>query len=251
MKRTVSIIMALCLAVAALAQEKPQWTGPYALQMPEDHFRISLRTFDSQGRTVTKETVARIDYMIAHNTLFLDGEEKSEVHERFDYQAELGYNGGRGSDDHVHLFFGDGNPVLPENEDEGRDWFEEYAPEPAASAVLAFVPELCEFGWDNQADPDTDPGIVLQRMRQLGRAQSFLDRFYTGEEEVCGVKCWVFDFRGKGSYGLGDSCWWIDPATGLALRRQSPDGSGFAVEILDLDYRLWTLDVRPELNPER
>ena len=121
--------MALCLAVAALAQEKPQWTGPYALQMPEDHYRISLRTFDSQGRTVTKETVARIDYMIAHNTLFLDGEEKSEVHERFDYQAELGYNGGRGSDDHVHLFFGDGNPVLPENEDEGRDWFEEYAPD--------------------------------------------------------------------------------------------------------------------------
>ena len=251
MKQIATMLATLCLAVSALAQEKPQWTGPYALRTPEDHYRISLRAFNSQGQAIKAETLARIDNVVAHNTLFLDGEEKSEVHERFDYQAELGYNGGRGSDDHVHLFFGDGNPVLPENEDEGRDWFEEYAPEPAASAVLAFVPELCDFGWDNQADPDTDPGIVLQRMRQLGRAQSFLDRFYTGEEEVCGVKCWVFDFRGKGSYGLGDSCWWIDPATGLALRRQSPDGSGFAVEILDLDYRLWTIDVRPELNPER
>ena len=251
MKQIATMLATLCLAVAAPAQEKPHWTGPYALGMPEDNYRITLRTVDSQGRTVTKETLARIDYMIAHNTLFLDGEEKSEVHERFDYQAELGYNGGRGSDDHVHLFFGDGNPVLPENEDEGRDWFEEYAPEPAASAVLAFLPELCEFGWDNKVDPGMDPGIVLQRMRQLGREQSFLDRFYVGEEAVCGVKCWVFDFRGKGSYGLGDSCWWIDPATGLALRRQSPDGSGFAVEILDLDYRLWTIDVRPELNPER
>ena len=250
MKKLVVSVLAACVAVAALAQEKPHWTGPYALNIPEDNFRISLRTFNSQGQAVTGETVARIDYVVAHNTLFLDGEEKSEVHERFDYQAELGYNGGRGSDDHVHLFFGDGNPVLPENEDEGRDWFEEYAPEPAASAVLAFVPELCDFGWDNQADPDTDPGIVLQRMRQLGRPQSFLDNFYAGEEEICGIKCWVFDFRGKGSYGLGDSCWWIDPATGLALKRVSPDGSGFTVEIFDLDYRLWTYDVRPELKPE-
>ena len=82
MKRRVSVILTLCLAVAALAQEKPHWTDPYALQMPEDHYRISLRTFDSQGRTVTKETVARIDYMIAHNTIFL-GEESAEVHERF------------------------------------------------------------------------------------------------------------------------------------------------------------------------
>ena len=251
MKQIAIMLAMLCLAVAAPAQEKPHWTGPYALRTPEDHYRISLRAFNSQGQAIKAETLARIDNVVAHNTLFLDGEEKSEVHERFDYQAELGYNGGRGSDDHVHLFFGDGNPVLPENEDEGRDWFEEYAPEPAASAVLAFLPELCEFGWDNKVDPDMDPGIVLQRMRQQGSEQSFLDRFYVGEEAVCGVKCWVFDFRGKGSYGLGDSCWWIDPATGLALRRQSPDGSGFAVEILDLDYRLWTIDVRPELNPER
>ncbi|MBQ9661106.1 MAG: hypothetical protein IJV37_07605 [Bacteroidales bacterium] len=251
MKKYVAIFAALCFAAAATAQETPHWTGPYSLCMPEDHYRISLRSFDSRGRAVRKETLARIDHMIAHNTLFLDEEAASDVHERFDYQSGLGYNGGLGADGHYHLYFGDGNVPLPENEDDGRAWFEEYAPEPASGAVRAFLPELCDFGWDNQADPDGEPGIVLQKMRQFGRAQSFLDRFYTGEEEICGIKCWVFDFRGKGSYGLGDSCWWIDPATGLALKRVGEDGSGFAVEIFDPEYRLWTIDVRPELKPEK
>lgn len=251
MKKFAIMLAALCLTVAALAQEKPRWAGPYALQAPEDHYRISLRVFNSQGRAIKTETIARIDNVVAHNTLFLDGDAPAEVHERFDYHSQLGYNGGLGADQEYHLYFGEGSAILPENEDEGRAWFEEYAPDPAESAVRAFVPELCIFGWDNREAPEEDPGIVLQRMRQLGRAQSFLDRFYAGEEAVCGVRCWVFDFRGKASYGLGESCWWIDPATGLALRQVNPDGSGFAVEVFNLDYRLWTLDVRPELNPER
>lgn len=248
MKRITILLAALCFAVGAAAQEKPHWTGPYELHLPEDCYRISLRTFNSQGHTVTKETVARIDNVVVHNTLFLDGEDgPQDVHERYDYKTQLGYSGGLGADGYYHLYFGDGAALLPENEDDGRDWFEAYAPEPSGVAVSHFVTAMCDFGRDNQADPDMEPGIVLQRMRQLGRAQSFLDRFYAGEETLCGIKCWVFDFRGKSSYGLGDSCWWIDPHTGLALRREGPDGSGFAVEVFNLAYTLWTKDVRPEL----
>ena len=70
-------------------------------------------------------------------------------------------------------------------------------------------------------------------------------QFYKGEETICGVKCWVFDFRGKGVSGYGSSCWWIDPSNGLVLKRVDEDGSRWEVTSYNLDYKVWDKETNP------
>ena len=230
------------------AAEKPKWGGHYELRVPEDRFRIVYYDFSS-GKADKLRYVARIGNEVYSSYFCVDEEENRplDVAELYDYDKELGYSGGLDGDGSYRLYYADGNTVAPENEEEARDWFEEYAPDPASTTMHGYCMPLLDFGWVYQGNDDAfERGIVLQRMTQLGRPQSFLERFYQGEETLCGISCWVFDFRGQGAYGLGDSCWWIDPATGLALQRIDADGSGFTVIDIDLDYGAWDSETRPD-----
>ncbi len=228
--------------------DKPKWSGPYALRIPEDHFRIVYYDFSS-GKADKLRYVARIGHEVYSSCFSVDEEEGTplDVSELYDYDKQFGYSGGLDGENNYRFYYADGSPVAPENEDEARDWFDEFAPDPASTTMHGYCMPLLDFGWVYQGNDDEfERGIVLQRMTQLGRPQSFLERFYQGEERLCGIDCWVFDFRGQGVYGLGDSCWWIDPATGLALQRIDADGSGFSVIEMDLDYHVWDAETRPE-----
>ena len=232
----------------AAAADKPKWGGHYELRIPEDRFRVVYYDFDA-GEADKLHYVARIGNEVYASSFYIDDEEGKpiDVVELYDYDKRFGYSGGLDGDGSYKLFYGEGNAISPENERDARDWFAEYAPDPATTTMHGYCMPLLDFGWVYQGDDDAfERGIVLQRMTQLGRPQSFLERFYQGKEKICGIDCWVFDFRGQGVYGLGDSCWWVDPATGLALQRIDADGAGFTVIDLDLDYGVWDSETRPD-----
>ncbi len=224
--------------------EKPQWAGGYELRIPENNFCISYSYFGSDGEEDKETTWARIDDTVIHSDYSY--EEGWAAYSKYDYVENLGYSGGFNSDMEFRYYLADGDaPDGPAGIEAGHNWFDEYAPQPAGTALYGEMPTW--FGWDNQLRDYLEPGMVIQRMRQYGRKQSYLNRFYRGEEEVFGVKCWVFDMRGMGSYGVSDLCWWIDPATGLALKYLAEDGSGMIVKTYNLDYREWDVFARPEL----
>lgn len=224
--------------------EGPEWTGRYELHIPQDNYCISYTYFNPGFAEVSEVIVARIAETVVKADCYYD--EGGCAFNKFDYDAELGYNGGFNSEDVFMYFLGDGASLDdPAGLADGEAWFEEYAPQPASDALLVEAPLL--FGWDNQGNDDLETGIVMQRMRQYGREQSYLKRFYRGEEEVLGIKCWVFDMRGQGSYGVGDLCWWIDPKTGIALKYMDERGGGMMVKTYDLDYHEWDVFARPEL----
>lgn len=73
--------------------------------------------------------------------------------------------------------------------------------------------------------------------------QRKLGRLYVGTEEVCGVKCWVFDTKGTLAtyYKI-----WIDPANGCCLKLvDKENGGGHEVKVYDLHYHQWTPDFLP------
>jgi len=223
--------------------QKPKWTGKYELNIPENNFCISFAHTKSTGEETTEQLWARIDDIVISSQE--DYDQGWWVFSKYDYTQSLGYSGGFNSDGDFKYYLADGESDGPSGIEAGHAWFDEYAPQPASTAYYCQTPTL--FGWDNIVDDRFETGTVMQRMRQFGRDQSFLDRFYRGDEEVLGIKCWVFDMRGKGSYGLGSTCWWIDPATGIALKSLEEDGSGMIVKIYNLDYRDWDVFARPEL----
>ncbi len=230
---------------AAQKPEAPKWTGPYALNIPKDNYCISYAELNSNEVEDIVTTIARIGDIFVSSSHDID--EDWNVFNKFEYNTRLGYNGGFTSEKSFMYMYGDGASLDdPNGKKDGEAWFEEYAPAPEEGILHAAFP-LCLFGWDNQNNDRYETGIVMQRMRQYGRQQSYLQRFYRGEETVCGVKCWVFDMRGQGSYGVGDLCWWIDPETGLALKCLDENGSGMVVLSYDLNYSQWDIVARPEL----
>lgn len=229
--------------------KQPEWTGTYELRMPASNYSIIYHSFNSDGRERMRESYSCID------TLFVEGEcfesedgfaGMEDIINMYDFDEELGYSGGLMPNGHYKMFYGDGNEINPDNIRDAKDWFEMYAPESLAFA-LHKSQDLTDFGRDNNGDDDVEPGVVMQRLRQMGQNQSYLKRYYRGDETVCGVKCWVFDFRSTGVFGGYRTCWWIDPATGLALRAAHEDGSGFIVTRYDLDYNDWDIEIRPDL----
>ena len=60
--------------------------------------------------------------------------------------------------------------------------------------------------------------------------------YYTGNEEVLGVDCWVFDANG---FNAIETRFWIDPHNGCCLRYEEPDGNGAYVTRYDLMCDEW------------
>jgi len=225
MKKMLILAVMLFAGVSAWGQ----WTGPYKLSLPKNNFRIATERFSESGQLEAANVYAMIGdtycYVEAHpgeNTLY----------EKYDYTTKQGLQG---------TYFT--NKFVYDIDDPG-DWFDMYAPAPEPE-TLWVCSELSDFGRDNQNDPDLEPGIVMQRLRQYNRKQTELAKYYKGEEDVCGVRCWVFDFRGKGVMGYGSSCWWIDPSNGLVLKRVDEDGSRWQVTDYQLDYKLWDKETNP------
>jgi len=220
--------------------EKLKWPGTYELNVPENHYCVVYSNYSESRKEVNQYTCARIgDIVVCLQNNIQDG---YWIGDKFVYDEHLGYNGGF-VDNHFIYTLGQGDDTI----EAGKDYFDEYAPTPESNGLLSNAFELLYFGWDNKGNENYERGVVMQHLRQYNRQPSFLDRFYRGEEEVCGVKCWVFDMRGQSQYGMGDSCWWIDPQTGLALRRLDEDGSETLVTLFNLNYHEWDIIARPEL----
>jgi hypothetical protein len=237
---------------------KPKWTGHCVFWVPANWYCIQYRQFGADGKDTGTETFALIDNMLVRNTLYIESPEKgfycSMVCERFDYSTKLGYYGGMAMDDkRARLWYGDGNEIASENEEDGHSWFKTFAPKKTSDALLYLSGPLTDFGRDNEHydEDELQPGAVLQRFRQYRRDEAYLGQFYRGEEEICGVKCWVFDFRHLKDYGIADGCWWVDPTNCLTLQFIGLDGSGFSVIRYDLDYTRWDLTTRPEFGNDQ
>ena len=225
MKKMMTIAVLLLAGISASAQ----WTGPYQLSLPANNYRIATERFSENGQLECAEVYAMIGDTYCHM------EEQPgdfKIWEKYDYTKQEGYQGKYSGVTFVY------------DVDNAAEWFEMYAPAPEPETLWS-CPELSDFGRDVKDDPDLDPGIVIQRLRQYNRKQTELAKFYKGDEEVCGVKCWVFDFRGKGAMGYGSSCWWIDPSNGLVLKRVDEDGSWWQVTGYQLDYKLWDKETNP------
>ena len=226
----------------------PEWTGTYELRLPAFNYSIIYHSFNADGHERMRESYSNIEQVYAEGECFEseDGYAGMEdIISVFDFDKELGYNGGLMPDGHYRMYYGDGNAITPENIRDGQDWFEMYAPSSLADALYGIDPAA--FGRDNNGDDDLENGTIMQRIRMAGVSQSQLKRFYRGMETICGRKCWVFDFRGKNFYGYGGYCVWVDPETGLVLRHESEEGGGFIVTRFDLDYNEWDILIRPEL----
>lgn len=227
---------------------KPDWTGTYALRLPESNYSIIYYTFNSDGLERDRQSRSCIGDVLVRAQCFeseagYDGME--DIISVFDFSNCLGYTGGLMPKGFYKLYYGDGNEIAPENVRDGKDWFEMYAPKSLAGALYNTDP--AGFGRDNNGDDSKEMGTIMQRIRMSGGDQSKLNRFYRGTENVCGRECWVFDFRGKNFYGYGGFCVWVDPETGLVLRHESEEGGGFVVTRFDLDYHAWDIQIRPDL----
>ncbi len=228
--------------------EKPEWTGTYRLRLPADHYSIIYHSFNEDGRERIRKSFSCIDGVYVEGECFesedgCDGME--DIINIYDTNTSLGYSGGLRPDGHYRMYYADGDRIAPENEENARNWYDTYAPESLSEALLGIDP--ADFGRDNHGDDDLENGTIMQRIRMTGGNQSQLKRFYRGNETVCGRECWVFDFRGTNFFGYGGFCVWIDPETGLALRHEGEKGGGFIVTRFDLDYRVWDIQIRPDL----
>ena len=228
--------------------QNPEWTGTYELRLPADHYSIIVHSFNEDGRERIRESYSCIDGVYVEGECFesedgYDGME--DIINMYDCNATLGYSGGLKPNGHYAMYYADGDKIAPENEQYARSWFETYAPESLDVALYGIEPAA--FGRDNNGDDSLENGTIMQRIRMTGGNQSQLKRFYRGTETVCGRECWVFDFRGKNFFGYGGFCAWVEPETGLVLRREGEEGGGFIVTRFDLDYREWDIQIRPEL----
>ena len=228
-------------------ETRPEWNGWYELRMPETNYSIIWHSFRENGKEDMIESYSCIGDVFVRGTTYLNGIDDGELEDhidRYDFRTELAYVGGL-FDDRYKYWYGDGNEIIDANKPSGHDWFESYAPKSLSMAL--YNTDLAGFGRDNNGDDRLEAGTIMQRIRQTGGNQSPLKRYYRGEETVCGVKCWVFDFRGTNIFGYSGFCAWIDPDTGLELREENEDGSGFIVTRFNLDYHAWDVEVRPEL----
>ena len=221
---------ALAALLAAGLSVFAQWTGTYQLSLPKNNFRIATERYSESGQL----EAACIYAMIGDVYCFVEDHPGDfKVWEKYDFAREKGYQGTY-TETGRFMYTGD----------DDHEQFSLYAPAPSPE-TLWVCGELSDFGRDNINDPDLEPGIVMQRIRQYNRKPEVLAQFYKGEEAICGVKCWVFDFRGKGVSGYGSSCWWIDPSNGLVLKRVDEDGSRWEVTDYQLNYKVWDKEANP------
>ena len=228
--------------------KNPEWTGKYELRMPSNNYSIVYHSFNEDGSERMRDSYSCID------NLFVEGaccesedgfKGMQDIISMYDVKEKLGYNGGLMPNGHYKMFYGDGNTISPENVNDGRAWYDMYAPQSLETALYGIEPAA--FGRDNNGDDDLEPGTIMQRIRMLGGDQSKLKRYYKGDETICGRKCWVFDFRGTNLFGYGGYCVWVEPETGLVLRQEGENGGGFIVTRFDLNYKNWDIQIRPDL----
>ena len=236
----------------------PVWKGHYQQMKPSGNYNICVRHFNEHGQDLYRDTYACVanEQFYVFNCMYIGGTEAGdhyalEVH-YYDYPKEIGYTGGmREEDDRAHLFYDDGFEIEPRWEHVGRNWFKTFAPQPWTDALYIQAQFLFDFGrdvWKQGLDEDIyQPGSVLQQLRQNGEKESLLSKFYRGDEEICGVKCWVFDFRKLKGKGCVEGCWWVDQDTGMVLQYIGDSGAGFTVTRFDLRYYRWDVFTRPDL----
>lgn len=227
--------------IQASASDKTssKWQGPYELKIPKDNWHVE---YTIKGQEVHKLCAARIGDIYVK----VSHRDEGAIYEKFDYAKQFGYQG-TFSGDKFKYYYADGNPIEKEGEESAKAWFDEYAPQPADESFIGGPSDMVLFGYV-AADDDDLRGEIMQMMRQYNRNQSQLAKYYVGDETICGVKCWKFDFRKRPFYGSEGSCYWIDPSNGLCLKCLRESGDGFEVSVYDLDYNNWTPDMRPEGN---
>ena len=212
------------------------WTGHYELKMPTDNWHIAYKTF-SEGRI---DRAGRIGHLYCRVDDL--GPEKGLIYHRFNENTRRGYEA-CGND-----------PKFRHTDDAGDEgsedyYFREFAPKPFdteaflhGAGILAMFGYVAKSGYGNGGD-------ILQTYYTYNMDYNKeLPKYYAGEETVCGVKCWKFDYRKHSLNGSPGSCYWIDPANGLCLKELREDGMGFEVLIYDLDYHSWTPDLFPEMK---
>ena len=215
-----------------------KWQGPYNLNVPRSNWHVE---YTIKGQEVHKLCAAKIGDIYVK----VSHRDEGPIYEKFDYAKQFGYQG-TFSGNSFKYYYADGSPIEKEGEDAARAWFEEYAP-PAGDCFNYGPQDMVMFG-HIATDDDDFRGEIMQMMKQYNRNQSQLAKYYVGDETICGVKCWKFDFRKRPFYGSEGSCYWIDPSNGLCLKCLRESGNGFEVTLYDLNYNSWTSDMRPEGN---
>ena len=236
--------------------DKPEsrWKENYVFNPPVKNFLFSFMYFDENRKLTSEQTIARIeDLFIDHDVWRHQGKHEDWLVHKYNYSSRLATNGGLGDDLNFHLFYDDGNKIAPENERSGRDYFYNYAPRFSDKRSIITMDIVKKYGRAEENDDDYYekgfyPGF-MDDLRKYGFKQSYLNKFYRGMENMCGVNCWVFDFRSLKGFGFTKGCWWIDPATGLALQYVDDDGSSWEVTIYELNYTTWDSFGDPCLLP--
>lgn len=226
----------------------PEWTGTYVLRLPEDNYSIIYHSFNADGRERMWESYSCIGGVYVEGESFESGDGydgMEHVINMYDFNTGLGYSGGLKPNGHYAMYYADGDKISPENETYAREWFKMHAPQSLAVALYGIDP--ADFGRDNNGSDDLENGTIIQRIRMTGGNQSQLKRFYKGTDIVCGRECWIFDLRGTNFFGYGGYCVWVDTETGLTLRHEDEDGSGFIVTRFDMNYQAWDIQIRPDL----
>ena len=213
-----------------------KWQGPYKLSVPRDNWHVEYTIKGQEVHKLCAAQIGNIYVLVSHRN-------EGPIYEKFDYTKQFGYQG-TFSGNSFKYYYADGNPIEKENEEAAKAWFKEYAP-PAGECFNYGPQDMVLFGHVS-TDNDDFRGEIMQIMHQYNRNPSQLAKYYVGDETICGVKCWKFDFRKRPFYGSEGSCYWIDPSNGLCLKSLRESGNGFEVTIYNLNYNTWTSDMRPE-----
>ncbi len=241
--------------------DKPasRWKENYVFNPPVKNFLFWWMFFDDEGNVKSEHAIARIDdYFIEQDII-----RKSKVNDipstiwslhTHNYQSRLSTNGGMGDDLKFHMFYADGFEIIPENEEEGRRDFYDFAPRFSDKRSIITMDIVKKRGRAEETDDDTYEKMnfypdFMDDLRKYGFKQSYLNKFYRGMENICGVNCWVFDFRRLKDNGFAEGCWWVDPATGIPMQHVSCDGSYWSTMIYELNYTAWDSFGDPRLLP--
>ena len=241
--------------------DKPEsrWMENYVFNPPVKNFLFSWTFFDEDGHVISENTIARVDDYFIEQDVVPKSKENDVPHtiwsvHTYDYNSRLATNGDLGDDQHFHMFYADGFEVIPENEDEGRRDFYDFAPRFSDKRSIITMEIVKKRGRAEETDDDYYEKLKLypdfmDDLRKYSFKQSYLNKFYRGMENICGVNCWVFDFRKLKDFGFAEGCWWVDPATGIPMQHMSCDGRYWTTMIYDLNYTAWDSFGDPRLIP--
>lgn len=193
---------------------KESFSGSYTLTRPKDNYRATMERMTNELEPIYLFSWAKIGKINMHLSSELNGEGDEVI--KYDATVRYAYESIDGSKWAFPL----------DDQTEAREAYYALVESNKERAGEDYMEVMEEFNEE-----------FISKLGQAGMASH-----YVGKEEVLGIECWVFDARAERSIG---SMFWVDPSSGLCLKRMEADGSVSVITQLDKNYTKWDNGFKP------